>query len=85
MAFSGRDSARLVVTTAHRRARIGRGSRLSTLSRRNARRMGGGFYRTGQVVYRVRRGRVQYVAVADRGLVRSTRLLRRYLRQLRLR
>jgi hypothetical protein len=85
VAFSGRDAARLVVTTAHRRARIGRGSRLSTLSRRNPRRMGGGFYRTGQVVFRVRRGRVQYVAVADRGLVRSTRLLRRYLRQLRLR
>jgi hypothetical protein len=85
VAFSSRDAARLVVTTAHRRARIGRGSRLSTLSRRHPRRMGRGFYRTGRVVYRVRRGRVQYVAVADRRLIRSPRLLRRYLRQLRVR
>jgi hypothetical protein len=32
------------------------------------------------VVFRTRRGRVRYIAVADRRVARSARVLRRYLR-----
>ena len=67
-----RGRARLVATTArgHRLRGVGPGS--------PARRLGA--RRRGRVLFGVRRGRVRYVAVVDRRLLRNRRLLRSYLR-----
>ena len=83
--FSARGRVRLVASTARRHRALGlsSGSRARRLAR--ARRIGAGLRMRGRFVYRVRRGRVRYVAVVDRGLARSPRALRRTLRRAGLR
>jgi len=83
---SRRARARLVTTTAryHRMRRVGRGSSSRRLARfphrvRIARRL----YRAGprsRRIFGTRRGKVRFVAVADRRLIRKPKTLRRYLR-----
>jgi uncharacterized protein len=84
--LSGRGRSRLVVTTAasHGNRGVHPGARVRSLrayGRRVA--LGSGVYRASPRSRRLigtRRGRVRFIAVADRGLLRSRRLLRRYLR-----
>jgi hypothetical protein len=78
---------RLVTTTArgHRLRRVGRGASARRLARAFPRRVriGRRLYRAAprsRRVFGTRRGRVRFVAVADRGLLRKPRRLRRYLR-----
>jgi hypothetical protein len=84
---SRRARVRLVTTTA--RGHGNRGVRARSKAARfrraypNRRRIGGGLYRAGprsRRVFGVRRGRVRFIAVADRRLLRSRRALRRYVR-----
>jgi hypothetical protein len=83
--FTRGERVGLVASTArgHRAHRIGRGARSRRL-RRNTRSFGRGLRirRAGRtrIVYRVRRGRVRYVAVASRSVAKSPRRLRAYLR-----
>ena len=86
VAFARRGGARLIVTTAprHRARGIGRGRRSDAVRRAypgaSARR---GVVTTGRstrIVVGLRRGRVRFVAVADRRLVLNRRLLAHYLR-----
>lgn len=85
---SARGRALLVIGTASRdgtRA-VHPGAPLDRVLRRfrTARRLAGGIYRAGprsQRIFGVRRGRVRFVGVADRRLLRNRRTLRRYLRR----
>ena len=84
--FSSSGRARMVLSTVRARGgALGRGTRLRRLRRTYRSRLlglGGGLHRARgtRIVYRVRRGRVRYVVVADRGLYRSSRRLRAQLR-----
>jgi hypothetical protein len=85
---SRRGRTRLVTSTArlHRKGRVGRGARFRTVARAFPRRqrIGRGLYRASRRSRRivgVRRGRVRFVGVADRRLLRNRRALRRYLRR----
>jgi hypothetical protein len=90
-AFSSRKAsgrALLVASTApgHRMRRVGPGAgrRLLVRSFARARRLSSGIYRAGprsRRLFGVRRGRVRFVAVADRRLLGDRRALRRYLRR----
>jgi hypothetical protein len=91
VAFDARGRVALVATTAkgHRRQGISRGSSLKTLQRRfgrrlrtavpGARRVSSG--PSGQLLFGVRRGKVTFVAVADRSLLGSRSALRTQLRR----
>jgi endoglycosylceramidase len=89
--FGGRSSGsrmRLVATTAtgHRKRGAGPGAGLRALLRRfpRATRLTGGAYRSGpgsRHLFGVRGGRVRYAAIADPGLIRDPRALRRALRR----
>ncbi len=68
---------------------IAGGSRLKNVRRAYPRsvRMGRGVYairRSSRVVYGIRRGRVRFVAIVDRGLAKNRRMLVRYVRRARL-
>ena len=86
---SRRARARLVTSTArlHRKGRVGRGARFrSTMTRTfpRRRRIGHGLYRASprsRRIVGVRRGRVRFIGVADRRVLRNRRALRRYLRK----
>ena len=85
VAFDGRNRVRLLASTArlHRRGRIGPGTRASRIARSSrTTQLGRGLWasRNGRFVYGTRRGRVRFVAVVDRGLAGSPRLVRAYLR-----
>ena len=85
LAFNGRNRVRLIASTArlHRRGGIGRGTRVRRLARSSrTTQLGRGLWASpnGRFVYGTRRGRVRYVAVVDRGLAGSPRLIRAYLR-----
>ena len=84
--FTRDEKVGLVVSTGtgHKAGRVGRGAKASRL-RGRAKRFGRGFLvrragRGARVFYRVRRGRVRYVAVASRSAVKSRKSLRIYLR-----
>lgn len=86
--FSPRGRVRLITTTArnHRLRRVAPGGRLRALLRRfpRARAIGPGLYRAGPRsgrLFGLRRGRVRFVAVADRRLIANRRALRGYLRR----
>ena len=91
--FDRRNRARVVVTNArgHKRKGVGRGSSRRALRRRfgrRLRRLGPGLRivranrrNSGCVIFKIGRGRVRYVALADGRLARSRALLRRYLRR----
>ncbi|HWC28155.1 MAG TPA: sialidase family protein, partial [Solirubrobacteraceae bacterium] len=91
VAFSRRGRVQLAATTAkgHRRGRIGRGATERALERRFGRSLrsaGSGLRRIARgpsrrLVFGVRRGRVTFVAVADRALIADRRALRRQLRR----
>ena len=83
-----RGRARLVTSTAplHRTRRVGRGASARRFARAfpRRRRIGRGLYRLSPRSTRlvgVRRGKVRFVAVADRRLLRNRRALRRYRRR----
>ena len=85
--FSGKGRALLVTTTAPRHGNRGVRPGVKARSLRRAyphrRRLGRGVYRAGPHSTRligVRKGRVRFVAVADRKLIHNRRALRRYLR-----
>jgi hypothetical protein len=81
----GNRRAVLVATTAarHRVGRIGPGARLARVraAHRGLRRVGVGLYRSGTLVFGVRRGRVRYLAVAGHRTARDAAALRRHLRR----
>jgi hypothetical protein len=84
--FTRAEKVGLVVSTGtgHKARGVGRGAKASRL-RGRARRFGRGFLvrragRGARLFYRVRRGRVRYVAVASRSAVKSRKSLRIYLR-----
>ncbi|MEX2253106.1 MAG: hypothetical protein WD649_03050 [Thermoleophilaceae bacterium] len=88
IAYSPRNRIRLIVTTARRHSVHGvrRGSSTRRLRRRvrGLRRVRGGLRvgtrgATKRLVFRIRRGRVRYIAVADRGLTKRPGQLGRYL------
>jgi hypothetical protein len=86
--LSARGRTLLVTTTAtgHRLRKVGRGVSLRRLRARfpHRRRLGRGLYRAGprsRRVFGVRRGKVRWVVVADKSLLRKPRVLRRYLRK----
>ncbi len=90
--FSSRSTSkgrvRFVATTAprHRSRTVGRGVRVGRLARRfpSSRRLGPGLLRAGprsSRIFGTRRGKVRFVAVADRRLLRNPRVLRRYVRR----
>ncbi len=91
IAFSAKGTVQLAATTAkgHRRMRIGRGATERALRRafgRRVRSAGSGLRRISggssrQVVFGVRRGRVTFVAVANRALIADRRALRSQLRR----
>jgi len=92
VAFDARGKARMVVSVAkgHRIRGIGRGTSVKSMRRRlsGERRIGRKQYVArvgrGQVVFGVKRGRVRYVAVVGRPQARNLRLLRSFLRGVRL-
>jgi hypothetical protein len=84
VAYDSRARARVVASTArgHRVGRAGRGTRTRGLPR--ARRLARGLLRArpgGRALVGVRKGRVRYVAVADRSTLRNRRALRALLRR----
>lgn len=90
--FSSRSArkgrVRLVATTSprHRSRKVGRGVGVGRLAQRfpKSSRLGPGLFRAGPRsprVFGVRRGKVRFVAVADRRLLRHPRALRRYARR----
>ena len=86
--LSRRGRARLVVTTAqgHRHRRVHPGVRLVTVSRAypRLRALGAGLYRAypgSRRLVGVRRGRVRFIAVADRRLLGKPAALRAHLRR----
>jgi hypothetical protein len=90
LAFDRRNRVRLVGSTArlHRRGRIRRGMRVATLARSSrSTRLRRGLWASPErrFIYGVRRGRVSFVAVADRSVARRPRLLVRYIRMAGLR
>lgn len=90
-AFDARGRVSLAATTApgHRRLKLGRGSPAKALQRRFGRRLRNavpGVRRVAsgssrQLVFGVGRGKVTFVAVADRALLRNRAALRRQLRR----
>jgi hypothetical protein len=85
--LSRRGRVRLVTTTArghgNRRVRVGAPSRAFVQAFPSRRRVIRGIYRLGRRsgrVYGLRRGRVRFIAVSPRRLLRRPRTLRRYLR-----
>lgn len=85
---SARGRARLVTTTAplHGMRGVRRGVGVGRLLARfpRARLLSRGLYRAGprsRRIFGTRRGKVRFVGVADRGLLRSRKELRRYLRR----
>ncbi|MFN2617631.1 MAG: LVIVD repeat-containing protein [Thermoleophilaceae bacterium] len=85
---SRRGRIRLVTTTAraHGMRGVHRGSGVRKLRRRfrHARRIARGVYRAGphsRRLFGVRHGKVRFVAVADKRLIRHPRTLRRYVRR----
>jgi hypothetical protein len=85
--FNRRGRVALVTSTAstHRLRRTGRGVSLRVLKRRfpRARRISRTVLRAGPTsrrIFVVRRGKVRFAAVADRGLLRRPAVLRRYVR-----
>jgi hypothetical protein len=86
---SARGGARLVITTARRHRnlrRVHRGAGVRRLLRRfpRARRLSRGIYRAtprSRRIFGTRGGKVRFVAVADRSLLRNPAKLRRYLRR----
>ena len=91
VAFSAKGRVTLVASTApgHRRLRIGRGATVKALKRafgRRVRNAGSGLLRISsgpsrQLVFGVRRGRVTFVAVADRSLIADRKMLRGVLKR----
>ncbi|HVF78189.1 MAG TPA: sialidase family protein [Solirubrobacteraceae bacterium] len=90
IAFSAKGTVQLAATTAkqHRRLGIGKGSKVKALRRKFGRRVrsAGGLLRIAggpsqQIVFGVREGRVTFVAVANRSLVRDRVALRSQLRR----
>lgn len=91
IAFSAKGTVQLAATTAkgHRRLRIGKGATERALRRAFGRRVrgaGSGLRRISggssrQLVFGVRRGRVTFVAVANRALIADRRALRSQLRR----
>ena len=86
--FGPRGRVRLVTTTApaHRMRRTGRGSSVGRLHRAfpHGHQLTPGIFRAGprsRRIFGTRRGRVHFVAVADRRLLADPRTLRRYLRR----
>ena len=89
--FSAKGRVQLAATTAkaHRRLRIGKGATERALRRtfgRRVRSAGSGLRRIAggpsqQLVFGVRRGRITFVAVADRALIGDRAALRRQLRR----
>jgi hypothetical protein len=84
---SRRGRARLVTSTAryHRMRRVGSGSTARRLARAfpHRVRIARGLYRArpgSRRLFGIRRGRVRFVAVADRRVIASPKALRRYLR-----
>jgi hypothetical protein len=84
--FRRRGRAKLVMSSArgHRARGVRPGDRQRRLRTRGARPAGGGVYRAGRFVFRVRRGRVRAVGVATPALARNARLLRTYVRRARV-
>jgi hypothetical protein len=85
--FSRRGRVVLVTSTApghgNRGVRPGRSANAVRAAYPGRRDLGGGRYRAGRAstsVIGIRNGRVRFVAVADRALLRRPRLLRRHLR-----
>jgi hypothetical protein len=93
LVFDRRGRARFIVSTArrHRRLGVGRGSSVRRLrrafgSRSGVRSVGRGVLRLSrggsrQVVFAARRGRVRYVGIADRRVLRRASTLLRYHRR----
>ena len=90
--FDRRGRLRVALTSAfgHRRGGIGRGSTLARMRSRFRARMrslGPGLFvvhgrgRSGALVLKVRRGRLAYLALADRRLAARPALLRRFVRR----
>jgi FG-GAP-like repeat len=90
VAFSPKGRVRLVATTArrHGHGKLRRGSGKKTYRKVKMRRIGRGLYtgrrRSGRVVFRIKRGKVTFVALADRKLARRPRDLRIYVRMVGL-
>ncbi len=91
-AFTPKGRVGFAATTAkgHKRQGIGRGSTLRSLQRKHGKRLRRvlpGVYRVAgpktseHVVFGVKKGRVNFVAIADAKLVRSTKALRTQLRR----
>jgi len=85
--FSRRGRVQVVTTTArghgNRRVRVGSTGRRFARAFPGRRRVTRGIYRAGRRstrIFGVRRGKVRYIAVARRQLLRRPRALRRYLR-----
>jgi hypothetical protein len=83
--FGKNRRVRLVASTARRHRARGVASGARARRVRRARRLAPGLRLRGRFVYRTRRGRVRYVLVADRRLLRKPRALRGNLRRARLR
>jgi hypothetical protein len=87
--FDKRGRARLVATNAkrHRFRGVGPGSRAGKVRRaRRTRSVGRGLsLRGGKVVYKIRKGKVRFVAVAHPKITRKPAKLRRFVKQTRLR
>jgi hypothetical protein len=91
VAYSDKGTVRFAASTAkgHRRLKIGKGATERALRRtfgRRVRSAGSGLRRIAggpsqQLVFGVRRGRVTFVAVADRSLIRNRKALRTQLRR----
>lgn len=88
VALSDRGRAGLVATTArgHSARGIRRGSSLRALRRAypRARHVDARNWASGRLVFGVKRGRVRFAAVVERRVIGNPRLLRRYLRRIRL-
>lgn len=88
VALSDRGRAGLIATTArgHRVRGVRRGSSLRALRRAypRARRVDARNWQSGRIVFGVKRGRVRFVAAVERRVIGDPRLLRRYLRRIRL-
>ena len=87
LAIFGRSGGKLRVVASTARRHTGRGIARGAKARklRKAKRLGKGLRRRGRIVYRTQKGRVRYVAVTDRKLLRRRGTLRRLLRRAGLR
>ena len=80
-----RGKLRVVASTARRHRARGVAAGAKSGKVRRARRLGGGLRARGRFVYRTRRGRVRYVALVHKRLLRRPAALRRQLRRAGLR